>query len=151
MENGCDSVEVFDGDLSTSISLHKHSGSTKPELIVSSGNKLKVHLLSDQLYSGTGFLAQYKASKFDEELFFCGIVDRQKAYSLISNKPIDMFHTENTNTQTYQLSKQQQDSPKFRFNFGIHAFFISIPLFHFSLSVAKRFNELSLKHCLGVG
>ena len=70
MENGYDSVEVFDGDLSTSISLHKHSGSTKPELIVSSGNKLRVHLLSDQLYSGTGFLAQYKASKFDEELFF---------------------------------------------------------------------------------
>ena len=70
MENGYDSVEVFDGDLSKSISLHKHSGSTKPELIVSSGNKLRVNLLSDQFYSGTGFLAQYKASKFDKELFF---------------------------------------------------------------------------------
>ena len=46
-------------------SLNKYSGSTKPELIISSGNKMKVNLQSDQLYGGTGFLAQYKASKFN--------------------------------------------------------------------------------------
>ena len=63
-ENGFDSAEVFDGDFPTVKSLNKYSGSTKPELIVSTGNKLEVNLQSDQLYGGTGFLAQYKASKF---------------------------------------------------------------------------------------
>ena len=37
----------------------------KPESIVSSGNKLKINLQSDQLHGRTGFRAQYKASKFN--------------------------------------------------------------------------------------
>ena len=65
IENGFDSLEVFDGDTPTAKSLNKYSGSIKPESIVSSGNKLKINLQSDQLHGGTGFLAQYKASKFN--------------------------------------------------------------------------------------
>ena len=65
IENGFDSVEVFDGDSPTAKSLHKYSGSIKPESIVSSRKKLKINLQSDQLHSGTGFLAQYEASKFN--------------------------------------------------------------------------------------
>ena len=62
IENGFDSVEIFDGDLLRAISLSKYSGSTKPKLIVSSGNKLRSHWLLDQLYGATGFLALYKAN-----------------------------------------------------------------------------------------
>ena len=65
LENGYDSVEIFDGEVSKSKSLNKYSGNSKPGLIVSKGNKLSVVLLSDQLYSGTGFEAQYKTSKLE--------------------------------------------------------------------------------------
>ena len=62
IENGFDSVEVVDGDLSRVISLSKYSGSTRPKLIVSSGNKLRLHLHLDQLYDATGFLPLYEAN-----------------------------------------------------------------------------------------
>ena len=66
IENGYDSVEIFDGSQpSASKSLHKYSGNIIPGPIVSSGNKLSVVLLSDELYSGAGFKAHYKTSKLD--------------------------------------------------------------------------------------
>ena len=63
IENGYDSVEVFDGEISSSKSLGKYSGDCNPGVLYSNGNAMSLSLHSDELYSEEGFLAYYRTSK----------------------------------------------------------------------------------------